>query len=147
MVIKEETGGSNLMFGQLGIDKKNKIQSLEDIGWADPEKKDSLAKALKAIQNITFDVDVYSEQEMSGDKPPACKFIPTPKVMKSIVKVVAQNGHKGSVDKILHKFGDFTIQIKEEEADKKQLEEEDRKQKEAEMQKEEEEEALLQSEN
>ena len=96
LVIKDgdDKAVTNVMFDTMSIDKSTRVVCFESIGWADPDKKESLAKAVKWIEQLEFETHVYTDKEMKNEeKPPACKFIPTPKVMKSIVKVVSKHQH------------------------------------------------------
>ena len=57
------------------MDKKNKVDSLEMIGWTHPGEADS-RKAVKWLQNLSFDDYVYPEHLMVPEKPPSCVFVP-----------------------------------------------------------------------
>ena len=53
--------------GQFGMDKTNKIESLEMVGWSHPDAGHS-QKAIKWLKALDFGVDVYPKHLMDNNK-------------------------------------------------------------------------------
>ena len=54
----------SLFIAQQGMDKENKVTSLEMIGWSEPDDTNYPKKAVKWLKNITFNGSVYPEHLM-----------------------------------------------------------------------------------
>ena len=84
------------------MDKKNKIEALEIVGWTHPNEADS-KKAVKWLNNLSFDKSVYPEHLMVEKKPPACMFVPNTKIMQIMIETLINSSDK---DHLLAKFCD-----------------------------------------
>ena len=62
------------------MDKINKIDLFEMIGWSEPSAVDG-RKAIKWLKSISFENSVYPAHLMTATKPPACVFVPETKLL------------------------------------------------------------------
>ena len=77
------------------MDKVNLVSTFEMIGWSHPEANDYPRGAIKAIQDIVFDVNVYPEHLMlDPKKPPACVFIPEVKLLHTMIETIIKFDNK-----------------------------------------------------
>lgn len=82
--------------GQLGMDRTNHIESLDMIGWSDPDAVSSL-KAIKWLKSLEFNTNIYPDHIMNNaKKPPACIFVPSEKIMQSMIEatIKAKSAHE-----------------------------------------------------
>ena len=87
------------------MDKKNLITALEIVGWTHPSEADS-KKAVKWLNSLEFDKSVYPEHLMVAKKPPACMFVPEPKLLHIMIETLIKSSDK---DHLLAKFCDQEI--------------------------------------
>ena len=87
------------------MDKKNKIEALEIVGWTHPSEADS-KKAVKWLNNLSFDKCVYPEHLMVEKKPPSCMFVPNTKILQIMIDTLINSSDK---DHLLAKFCDQEI--------------------------------------
>ena len=94
------------------MDRTNTVATFASIGMIDPYEKpakDALAKAKKTVDEYLWNNDVYPKDTMKAAhkllQPPKCIFIPSKKMMRSMVKAVVRKKPDESEFDFLLKFG------------------------------------------
>ena len=67
------------------MDKKNKVETFEQVGWSDPVTSNS-TKAIKWLKNLTFDENVYPKRLINENNPPSVVFIPEKKLLQIMIE-------------------------------------------------------------
>lgn len=99
------TNAISLMFSQLGLNKTDKVQSAEEIGWWDPDVdvKMACAKTMQWIKQINFYNFVYPNNQMKDDVP-KCIFVPSKPFLRKMIVTVAKHS---SLEEVKIKFAAF----------------------------------------
>ena len=84
-IFKHQKADKSLFTAQFGMDKKNKVETFEQVGWSDPATSNS-TKAIKWLKNITFDENVYPKRLINEDSPPSVVFIPEKKLLQIMIE-------------------------------------------------------------
>ena len=92
-LIKKQKADTSLFTSQGNLDKTNKIENFETLGWSDPVTCNA-TKVIKNIKNITFENFVYPEELMNPDKPPACIFVPSTAILNKMIEAAAKHTNK-----------------------------------------------------
>ena len=79
------------IMAQVGINRRDEIQSFEEMGWFDPDldPKKASQQTLNWLTNIKFSRDIYPDEQMDVRKIPTCIFVPQKQILRKIITTVA----------------------------------------------------------
>lgn len=91
LVVNEEKFDFNIMLQQAFLDKKNFLQSFEELAFIDPTLPKGRDKTEKTIHAMALSKNVYPDKLMESLTPPKCVFVPNSKMMRKIIKMQLQS--------------------------------------------------------
>ena len=71
------------------MEYKSNIESFETVGWTDPKDPTSI-KAIDWYKEITFEKPIYPEHLINERKPPACVFVPSEMLLRSMIEATIE---------------------------------------------------------
>jgi hypothetical protein len=98
------------------MDFKNQIDEFEDVGMLNPfETTQSFVKAHETLKYYNFNTEVYPDtviselleatKEHRNIKPPKCIFVPSKKIVRIMIKAMAEFATRDSQECFLLRFG------------------------------------------
>ena len=89
---------------RIELSRRNKVCSFASIGCCDPSKEKSHKQALKSMNELMLEDEVYEDMNI-GKRPPKCIFIPDKKMVRIMIKAVLNFKDRESHEAFIMKFG------------------------------------------
>jgi hypothetical protein len=76
----------------VGINKKDTVNTFEEIGWFDPdiEPQKAMTQTMKWLKHISFVNNIYPSHLMNEFVVPSCVFVPSTDLLRKMIMAAAR---------------------------------------------------------